>query len=479
VPSPEGKPLFRLAVVAIVKDEGRYLEEWLAYHILLGCEHFYLFDNGSTDNSRDVLKRFITYGYVSHIEWPLFPGQIDAYNYAVHSFGHLCEWMTFMDVDEFVVLKQHRSIPEVLATVDGDQLLVFWKTFGHSGHRSRPPGLVIENYVHCQERLSLVTKAFARPARIVVVQVHNCITADGRTVNDRGAVLREDWKHPEPCRSEQLIRINHYFTRSYQDYEEKISRGQVDGRTSKVLEPFEHFNFASEDHAAAAFAPDVRGWLTAFCQIPVQPHRYAPSTQIGSVSTPREFMLYSEGVAQSAIEDMAPASGRMGHYLFGRIASFEDLGVGPKLAEWARARLPMWVRATNGSIIAMMGNSSLSSFELRNGGVRQSHGHMQLDAVNEDPQLVATVDQEGPLAYYWLAAVVAVPEDTTADLFAFGLDAHDEERMETRMLEVPRGLMLLMTMINDTPLRIRSGRLDPGSTPGRYDIWEIALVRSL
>ena len=41
---------YDLAVVAIFKDEGRYLREWLDYHLLAGVEHFYLYNNDSADN---------------------------------------------------------------------------------------------------------------------------------------------------------------------------------------------------------------------------------------------------------------------------------------------------------------------------------------------------------------------------------------------------------------------------------------------
>jgi Glycosyltransferase family 92 len=475
---PKANTLFRLAVAAIVKDEGRYLEEWLAHHILLGCEHFYLFDNGSTDDSREVLKKFINYGYVTRIDWPVFPGQIDAYNFAVRTFGHLAEWLAFIDVDEFFVLKQHRSLPEFLSTVEGDQLLAFWKTFGHSGHRQSPSGLVIKNFLRCESQLSPVTKAIVRGDRVSVAQVHNCMTTTGRTVNDLGMPLREDWMHPEPDRSEVSIRINHYFTRSYEEYEEKIRWGQVDGRTQKVLQPYEAFDYDEEDTTLADRAADVEDWLAAFRGQRAQPHRYGPSTQAGSFSTPRNFLLYSQEVVQAALDDMDPAHGEMGHYFFGRIASFDDVSVAPKLAAWMRERLATWAHVTNGEVQAALNNPSLPSFEFRNGSTKSFAGGTEFQAVNGDPQIVTTIDMPSPLAYYWLAAVIAVPEETRLDLFTFGVDAHDEEIMQTRAIEVPCGLMLLMMTINDIPLRIRSGRLDPGSVAGRYEVWDVALVRS-
>ncbi len=38
------------AIAAIVKNEGRYLREWIEFHRLVGCTKFYIYDNNSTDN---------------------------------------------------------------------------------------------------------------------------------------------------------------------------------------------------------------------------------------------------------------------------------------------------------------------------------------------------------------------------------------------------------------------------------------------
>ncbi len=46
-----GGPGFDVVIVCIVKDEADYLEEWLAYHVALGVDHFVIYDNGSTDGS--------------------------------------------------------------------------------------------------------------------------------------------------------------------------------------------------------------------------------------------------------------------------------------------------------------------------------------------------------------------------------------------------------------------------------------------
>ena len=51
--------LYDLTITAIFKNEGHYLKEWLDYHLLAGVEHFYLYNNDSTDNYKEVLAPYI------------------------------------------------------------------------------------------------------------------------------------------------------------------------------------------------------------------------------------------------------------------------------------------------------------------------------------------------------------------------------------------------------------------------------------
>ena len=61
-----------LAAVVIVKDEGPYLREWLEFHQLVGVEHIYIYDNGSSDDTEQVVWDFLRSGYVTLIPWGTF-----------------------------------------------------------------------------------------------------------------------------------------------------------------------------------------------------------------------------------------------------------------------------------------------------------------------------------------------------------------------------------------------------------------------
>ena len=48
-----------LAAAVRVKDEARFLPEWIVHHLNLGIEHFYIYDNDSTDGTREAIAPFI------------------------------------------------------------------------------------------------------------------------------------------------------------------------------------------------------------------------------------------------------------------------------------------------------------------------------------------------------------------------------------------------------------------------------------
>ena len=55
-------PLHTLALCTIVHNEAWYLEEWIAYHLLLHVDHFYVYDDESTDIIAKVLAPYIKQG---------------------------------------------------------------------------------------------------------------------------------------------------------------------------------------------------------------------------------------------------------------------------------------------------------------------------------------------------------------------------------------------------------------------------------
>ncbi len=116
------------SVCSIFRNESKYLKEWIEYHILVGVDHFYLYNNNSADNYLQILKPYIKKGIVTLVDWPDAWGnlseengyfwslgtQIPAYENAIKMRSKETRWLTFLDVDEYLVPSTANTILEVL-----------------------------------------------------------------------------------------------------------------------------------------------------------------------------------------------------------------------------------------------------------------------------------------------------------------------------------------------------------------------------
>ena len=249
---------FQITAAAIVRNEALYIAEWIEYHSLIGVEHFYIYDNDSTDELALVLRPYLLDGRATLIVWPVFPGQIAANNHAVKVFGRDSEWMALIDIDEFLVVDGNVSLTAALAVMatDADQVLVPWLQFGSSGHEEKPETLVVESYVHRDARPHRQTKAIVRPQTVLWAGVHHCETSSGRTINGAGTPVPERWILDRPVNGP--IRIHHYFTKSRAEFAAKIARGQAGGGRGKTLADFTRFVTDLRDDSLAVMGPAIR-----------------------------------------------------------------------------------------------------------------------------------------------------------------------------------------------------------------------------
>lgn len=61
---------YRISLCLIFKNEAPFLKEWLDYHLTVGIDHFYLYNNNSDDNFKDILQPYIEKGLVTLVDWP-------------------------------------------------------------------------------------------------------------------------------------------------------------------------------------------------------------------------------------------------------------------------------------------------------------------------------------------------------------------------------------------------------------------------
>ena len=226
---------YELAVVAILKNEALYIKEWLEYHLLAGVDHFYLYDNDSTDNVKEILKPYIDKNIVEYFPFPGKRPQMPAYNEAIQRFKFDSKYIAFIDLDEFIYPHENKSILEIANEYFNKYpeiagFSMHWATFGSAGQEKADFSKgVLERFLYRTETgfdHNKYVKTIMNPRCVnLMVGPHNAIYYDGKvSVEENGAVVEA--AGIEPIMSNR-ISVNHYRYKSKEEYEIKAARSDV------------------------------------------------------------------------------------------------------------------------------------------------------------------------------------------------------------------------------------------------------------
>ena len=153
---------YHISLILIFKNESPFLDEWLCHHLNLGVEHFYLYNNNSTDHYKETLLPYIKKGLVTLVEWPEYPGQYSAYKHWYDNYRSESEWVSFLDADEFLCPMEEENLRALLQQYAiYPVILMYWKLFGTSGLMDHNYNeLVTEQYIVCRDKLFTEGKIF-------------------------------------------------------------------------------------------------------------------------------------------------------------------------------------------------------------------------------------------------------------------------------------------------------------------------------
>lgn len=255
---------YYFSVYAIFQNEGRFLKEWIEYYKMMGAEHFYLFNNESTDNYLEVLQPYIQSGEVELFNWspPAEAwnfGQVEAIAGALRYSTGKTRWLASIDIDEFIVPNgDWDNITDFLRVhEDYHQIFMRWHHFGTSNVDRIPDDkLVIETLNRSQKHAPTAYmrgKVIVKPHAVQTIRItepilYSCYKSLDLNPNNRS-------EHPP-------LRINHYWTRDieYLINVKKPHREVWEGRvwTDAILNDWIHAYNDQLDHSMDRFIAELR-----------------------------------------------------------------------------------------------------------------------------------------------------------------------------------------------------------------------------
>ncbi len=240
------QPRFYLAVCAIAKNEGPYFKEWIEWHKSKGVEKFYIYDNESSDCTKEVLDPYIKSGIVEYTYFPGYKVQLTAYDDCLKKHRIDTRWIALIDLDEFIVPIKDKTIPDFLHRFEPFPAVeINWLVYGSGGAKKKTPGTMMERFKQHSQYCNILNrhvKSIVNPRRVfTMIGCHEAARISGRAADSHGNPIKKNFRDREP--QQDIIRINHYAVKSFEEFLDKQAKGRAAGRTRMLkLDYFHRFD---------------------------------------------------------------------------------------------------------------------------------------------------------------------------------------------------------------------------------------------
>ena len=229
---------YNVAICAIFKNEGPYLKEWLEFNHLIGIEHFFMYNNNSEDNYLELLNPYISKGLVTLVQWPHNQKQMEAYKDCIEKYSSETKWLGFIDIDEFIIPKSTDNIYDFLKQFENfGAVNIYWKLFGSSGKIDRNlKSLVTQDFTVCWPKYCDIGKCFYNTAFLYNSNskknacLHHkfWVNINGKDVPPVNIFGKMSFVNRNIATNKDFpIQINHYFTKSFNEYVSKKAKEDV------------------------------------------------------------------------------------------------------------------------------------------------------------------------------------------------------------------------------------------------------------
>lgn len=235
----------KTAICAIIKDEQRFLKEWIDWHLNLGFDAIHLFEDKGSESHEEIVKDYSNvflrrYEDVNAIANNLIDldtsnRQTNLYNWFGNTYHNVYDWVAFIDIDEFINFGNQYNLEKLCDEFDPYPGVVLnWRMMGASGHIKRPDCGVVQAYtqeeVAVEKDKSFFWKSFCNLSKWRGIEkVHDAIGAVNTNHNEDWS----EWRYDKAW-------INHYFTKSWEDWCDRIyKRGDVNTGHRRLIDFFE------------------------------------------------------------------------------------------------------------------------------------------------------------------------------------------------------------------------------------------------
>jgi hypothetical protein len=219
-----------IALCVIAKNENLYIKEFVEYYKNLGIKKIYLYDNNdiNDENFNIILNKYINSGFIT-IKNIRGKSKIQtlAYNHCYRTNVNKYSWFLFLDVDEFLFIKNNRTLKNFLSDdkfLNCNSIFINYNEYGDSDLLKYDDRPIFKRFT--KSRYGICGKSFTRGgiknAKIGIhkpLYINNYCNSDGES--------EELYKNK--ISSSKIVvnnvEIKHFITKSFEEFYQRLING--------------------------------------------------------------------------------------------------------------------------------------------------------------------------------------------------------------------------------------------------------------
>lgn len=233
--------MYNLTGIYWIKNEARYIPEYIEFHLLQGFDHFIFYDNNSDDNLLEVVSPYIQEGL---LEIRNYPPEVTSQknfwvmDYCIHEQRGKSKWIHYHALDERLFCPDGKNLIEFLRDYENyGGLSVAWILFNSHGHIKRPDGLTSDNFTTALDDPNCHIKTIIRPEKAIstIGNPHNFNFHQTYAVDEKFNIVSGPFNKENY--SFDLIKLHHYVCMSEEEFNIKQNKGLLDNSIEDKRRP--------------------------------------------------------------------------------------------------------------------------------------------------------------------------------------------------------------------------------------------------
>lgn len=221
----------KTAICAIIKDEHRYLKEWIDYHLGIGFSHIYFFEDYGSKSHKEIVRGYSQVSIMTLEEYGIpyltSPDGVHChrqqilYEKAIKEIE--CEWLAFIDIDEFFEFENGYNLKRLCEEYkDKDGVYLCWKTMTANGQVFYVDKPVRERFTEVGEQCYMDNPwTFKSFVNMKVSGKHF------RNIHNVEGLYNTAGLRTHRIRTYKKAWLNHYFTKSWEEWCGRFKRGDL------------------------------------------------------------------------------------------------------------------------------------------------------------------------------------------------------------------------------------------------------------